>query len=241
MSSQQAVYVGPLGTYSGFKLSSTSPVGLLSAGDGLDSGARISSSTTASPAPTPTPTPTPTNTAAAAVWKVPTSAVVGAPVTLDGTASRGDGPIACTWSLEDQAGSTVYETVTGCKVSKTFPTAGTKYVKLTVKDADGQTNSLKQSFNVSAVADTPATAVWSAPVGAKVGVAVTLDGSASKGDAQIACTWSFEDQAGGVVYETLTGCKLSKAFKFVGTKYVKLTVKDADGDTNLLKRSFTVS
>ncbi len=70
-------------------------------------------------------------------------------MTLDGSASKGDGPLVCTWSFEDQAGSTVYETLTGCKLSKTFQTTGTKYVKLTVRDADGDTNSNKQSFNVA--------------------------------------------------------------------------------------------
>ena len=42
-------------------------------------------------------------------------------------------------------------------------------------------------------------------------------------------------------YETLTGCTLRKAFQTTGMKYVKLTVRDNDGDTNTNKQSFTVS
>jgi hypothetical protein len=70
---------------------------------------------------------------------------------------------------------------------------------------------------------------------------VTLDGTASKGDGTLSCTWTFEDQDGSTVYETLTGCRLSKAFRVTGTKYVKLTVRDADGDTDSNKKSFNVS
>ncbi len=43
------------------------------------------------------------------------------------------------------------------------------------------------------------------------------------------------------MYETLTGCTLRKAFQTTGMKYVKLTVRDHDGDTNTNKQSFTVS
>jgi hypothetical protein len=41
VSGQRAVFVGPLSTYAGFKLSSSSPVGLKAASDGLDAGARV--------------------------------------------------------------------------------------------------------------------------------------------------------------------------------------------------------
>jgi hypothetical protein len=53
VSGQSASYVGPLNTYDGFKLSSASPVGLKTATDGLDDGARIS----AAPGPTPAQPP----------------------------------------------------------------------------------------------------------------------------------------------------------------------------------------
>jgi hypothetical protein len=69
-------------------------------------------------------------------------------VTLDGTASKGDGPLSCTWSFEDADGGTIWETVTGCKLRKTFRVSGAKYVKLIVRDADGDTDSNKQSFGV---------------------------------------------------------------------------------------------
>jgi hypothetical protein len=83
------------------------------------------------------------------VWTAPTGARVGVPVTLDGTRSKGNGPISCTWSFEDQSGATIWGTKTGCKISMTFANADTKYVKLIVKDADGDTHSSRKSFAVT--------------------------------------------------------------------------------------------
>jgi hypothetical protein len=73
---------------------------------------------------------------------------VATTVTLDGTRSKGNGPLSCTWSFENQDGSAVWETQSGCKLDKTFLTPGTKYVELAVRDADGDTDSSKQSFSV---------------------------------------------------------------------------------------------
>ena len=252
LNNNQVTYTGPTTTYNGYKLNPNSP-GHNAADDGQDDGARIGS-TSPSPAPTPTPTPKPSptptpppppaNKPAKAVWTAPSGAKVGTAVTLDGSRSTGDAPMSCTWTFEDQSGSTVFETQTGCKLQKAFKYAGTKYVKLTVKDGNGDTNSNKQSFDVAAAGggtDTPAKAVWTAPKGARVGTAVTLDGTRSTGDAPMSCTWTFEDQSGSTVFETQTGCKLQKAFKYAGTKYVKLSVRDADGDTSSNKQSFPVS
>ena len=70
-------------------------------------------------------------------------------MTLDATASTGDGTLTCTWRFENQAGSMVWETATGCRLTKTFTTADTKYVRLTVRDADGDTNESRKSFVVA--------------------------------------------------------------------------------------------
>jgi hypothetical protein len=161
-------YVGPTTTYAGFKLASDSPAGRNAASDGLDAGARIGTTSTPDPTPTPDPDPTPTpdpdptptpdpdptptptpDTPANAVWTAPSGAVVGTAVTLDGTSSTGDGTLSCSWSFENQDGSIIWETQTGCKLSKTFTVADTKYVKLTVTDADGDTSSNKKSFAVA--------------------------------------------------------------------------------------------
>jgi hypothetical protein len=89
--------------------------------------------------------------------------------------------------------------------------------------------------------DAPARAVWTAPAGVVVGTATTLDGSGSTGDGALSCTWSYENSSGSTVWDTETGCRISKTFTSTGTKYVRLIVRDADGDTNSLKRSFNVA
>ena len=75
----------------------------------------------------------------------------------------------------------------------------------------------------------------------RVRTPVTLDGTGSRGNAPIACTWSFENADGSIVWDTATGCRLVKAFTSTGMKYVRLIVRDADGDTDAQRRSFSVS
>ncbi|HEX2706823.1 MAG TPA: PKD domain-containing protein [Solirubrobacterales bacterium] len=194
---------------------------------------------------TGTTPPPPTNTPATAVWTAPTGAQVGVPVALNGSASTGDAPIACTWTVENQGG-TVLDTKTGCQVSYTFLQVGTQYVRLSVTDANGDTNSNRKSFSVAAAptpppTNAPATAVWTAPTGAQVGVPVTLDGTASTGDGTITCTWSFENEDGSVLWEAHPGCMLEFTFQWANMKYVRLSVTDADGDTNSNRKSFSVA
>jgi hypothetical protein len=165
-------------------------------------------------------------------------------VTLDATASTGAGALTCTWSFEDQSGETVWETATGCKITKTFQNADTKYVELTVTDGNGTTDANRQSFPVRAASSTPDTdveaqAIWTVPTWARVGRAVTLDGTASRGDGDIACTWTVESRRGTVI-ETISGCRVAQTFDSAGTKYVRLRVRDQDGDTDTSRKSFTV-
>jgi PKD domain len=131
-------------TYAGYALASGSK-GKANASDGTDRGIKVGATT---PPAAPPATP-PADKPARAVWTVPANVRVGQAVTLDATRSTGDGTLTCTWSFEDQAGTKVWETATGCKLIKTFKNADTKYVKLTVRDADGDTNASRQSFAVT--------------------------------------------------------------------------------------------
>jgi hypothetical protein len=69
-------------------------------------------------------------------------------VTLDGTASTGQAPVTCAWSFENQSGSVVYQERSGCAIEFTFESTGTKYVRLTVRDGHGSSNSNRKSFGV---------------------------------------------------------------------------------------------
>jgi hypothetical protein len=133
-------------SYAGHALASGSP-GKGNASDGTDRGIRVGNA----PAPNPTPIPNPpSDVPAKAVWTVPVGARVGTAVTLDGSASEGNDPLACTWRFENQDGSVLWETITGCKIQKTFQYVGTKYVSLTVRDNDGDTDTNRQTFAVAA-------------------------------------------------------------------------------------------
>ena len=76
-------------------------------------------------------------------------------MTLDGRGSRGNAPRTCVWSFENQDGSTVWGTQSGCHIERTFLIADTKYVRLTVTDADGDIDDDRKSFGVSQPAPTP--------------------------------------------------------------------------------------
>ena len=144
------------------------------------------------------PPPPPADTAAAAVWTAPSGVIAGTPVTLNGSGSTGDAPLTCTWTRETQAGS-VLDTKTGCQVSYTFPSSGTQYMRLSVTDVDGDSNSSLKTISVAEAlpppppVDTAAGAVWTAPTGVTAGTPVTLNGSGSTGDAPLTCTWTRGD------------------------------------------------
>jgi parallel beta-helix repeat protein len=83
-------------------------------------------------------------------------------------------------------------------------------------------------------------AIWSAPADARIGTPVKLDGSASTGTPPLACTWSFENQNGGVVWQTKTGCDTDFTFESTGINYVMLIVHDAKGGSDSNTQSLEV-
>jgi hypothetical protein len=103
------------------------------------------------PDPTPEPEPTPPpDVVADAKWShSPSSPRVGGPVRFDGTASAGNLPLGCVWEFTDAKGTKVFQTRTGCVIDFAFESSGTKYVRLRVKDADGDADSDLHSLIVT--------------------------------------------------------------------------------------------
>ena len=122
-----------------------------------------------------------------AIWAIPDNAQVGVPVTLDGTASTGYGPLSCTWSFEDSGGSTVWQTRSGCKIDFTFESDGLKYVKLTVDGGNGDTSVRRQSFGVAPPTDTtaPDTSIDSGPPATSTASAASFGFSRQRGGLQL--------------------------------------------------------
>jgi hypothetical protein len=167
-------------------------------------------------------------------------------VTLDGSASTGDPPLTCTWTLETQGG-TVLDTKTGCEADYTFQNSGTQYMRLTVTDVDGDKDSSRKAISVASSALTPqveqpaapmasvaagpaVAAIWRAP-NPRAGRPVTLDGTRSQGAPPLTCTWTFESNDASRLGAPRNGCKVSHRFRTVGVVYVTLTVGAADGSS----------
>jgi PKD domain len=118
------------------------------------------------PAPSATPTPAPTPTAApqpapgVSFAYSPSSPLTGQPVNFDGTATTcSAAPCAYRWT--DDADQSLLGT--GATMAFTFQDVGTKYVRLTVIDALGQTASVEHDVYVAAPAPSPTAAPTPTP------------------------------------------------------------------------------
>ena len=163
----------------------------------------------------------------------PVAAFTAAPtnmsVTFDGSASADpDGTIASyAWAFGDGA------TGTGAKPSHTYAAPGAHSVVLTVTDNQGATGQVTHSVTVSAAANKPPVAAFTAT---PVNLTVSFDGSASADpDGTIASyAWAFGDGATG------TGATPSHTYA-AGVYSAVLTVTDNQGATGQVTHSVTVS
>jgi hypothetical protein len=104
-------------------------------------------------------TPPPNDSAPVAAFTYdPTAPAAGQAVALDATtATCDDTPCDYTWEDDgpDGAGGTQWPLGQGEKLSFTFQGQGPKYVRLTVTDADGDTDSVRHTITVGAAAPPP--------------------------------------------------------------------------------------
>ena len=196
---------------------------------------------TASPSPTPTatPSPTPSPTAKASFSYSPAYPHVGEEVTFDGTSSVCASPCTYTWTDDgpDGPGGTNWSLGTGPVHKRTFTAAGdpTKYVRLTVRGADGAERSVMAPVYIAPAETTAAFTV--SPANPRVGQTVTFDASGSSCNGGCSSyTWEDDgpDGPGGTQWPLGTGKVLQRSFTAAGdpTKYVRLIVRAADGSTD---------
>jgi hypothetical protein len=77
-------------------------------------------------------------------------------VKFDGSASQGDGPLSCTWTFRNSNGATIArsrkatksQSSSGCVEKRAFSTVGTVYATLRVRDASGDTSSVRHALTV---------------------------------------------------------------------------------------------
>ena len=162
----------------------------------------------------------------------PYSAAVGAPVTLNGAASRDpDGSIASyAWNFGNGTSGS------GATPSVTYATAGTFSVTLTVTDNGGATG--QASTTVTATANTqPPVANAGGPYAGAVNVAISFNGAASQDPdgSVVSYLWNFGDGT------TASGVTAVHAYAAAGSYTVRLTVTDNDGLTNSASTTAQVS
>lgn len=156
--------------------------------------------------------------------------------TLNGTSSTDDvGIQSYSWSMPGGTPSSA----TGATPSVSYATGGSKSVTLTVTDAGGLTNSLTQSFTVTAPPPPPpvdnppvANFTWSCPA-----LICALDASSSTDDGTIV---SYNWNLGRFPDPTGTGRILSVTYPHTGDRTVTLTVTDNSGKVTSITKTVTV-
>jgi hypothetical protein len=84
---------------------------------------------------------------AKAAFKAPKAWVDG-PVVLDGTASKADGHLTCTWTVEEAGRPKAGDKKAGCRVRYLFHHAGVAHVTLTVRGSVGSTARVSKTLVV---------------------------------------------------------------------------------------------
>ncbi len=180
----------------------------------------------------------------------PTAPIVGQPVTFDGTSSScPDAP--CTYSWSDDGSPTrppapLWPLGSGATLQFTFHEAATKYVRLVVTDASGQIATVEHDVAVASEAPPPPTARFTySPTAPVVGEPVTFDATSS--DCPMApCTFSWSDDGSSTrppapLWPLGSGATLQFTFHEAATKYVRLVITDAVGQTATVEHDVAVA
>lgn len=159
-----------------------------------------------------------------AVISGPTETPVGQVVTFDGSGSTAGSAriIGYSWDMGDGT------LLSGTAVQHTYATAGNYTVTLTVSDQAGRTGSATQAVSVSAIPDTPPTAVIEGPGVAMVGEQVTFSaaGSVPGTNAIASFAWQMGDGTGS---EAIPDSTYTTIYGVPGLYYPSVTVYDANG------------
>ncbi|MFC3549997.1 collagenase [Lysobacter cavernae] len=169
---------------------------------------------------------TPGNQSPTAGFSFATSALT---VNFSDGSSDPDGSIVSrSWNFGDGTSSTA------TNPSKTYATAGTYTVRLTVTDNQGASASSSKSVTVtSPSANKPPVAAFNTSVS---GLTVTFtDGSTDADGSVVSRSWNFGDGSSS------TATNSSRTYAAAGTYTVQLTVTDNQGATHTTSKAVTVS
>ena len=160
-----------------------------------------------------------------------TTAYKNEPISFDGSTSQGSAGSTITeykWDFGDGT------TDSGVSKSHAYTKAGTYTVKLTVKDDMGETNTAQVSVTIQN--QDPVAAFSFSPQSAKTGDTITFTDSSTDPDGDtLTYAWDFGD--GGRATEK----NPTHVYTTAGTFTIRLTVRDADGGSNTVTKSITVT
>jgi PKD repeat protein len=181
----------------------------------------------------PQPTPVPTITV------TPTPVNLNVPATFTGSATCDGAPCTGTltyaWNFGDGT------TAQGQSVTKTFSTAGTHQVTLTVTPERGAPGSTTLAVTVTASAAPTASFVVS-PTPVTVGVVTNFNATASRaaaGRTIVDYNWNFGDGSAGI--GGISAAVVTHTFTAPGTYVVVLIVRDDAGQATTVTSNVTVT
>jgi parallel beta-helix repeat protein len=169
----------------------------------------------------------------------PSSPTVGSIVTFDGSSSTCQAR-PCSYSWTDAGDGS--QLGTGAIISATFQSTGTKYVTLTVTDSRNRSGSVEHDVIVStssSISTPPPVPTFTySPTAPTPGTAVSFNGSATSCSAT-PCSYQWTDDLDSSVLGT--GAIMSFTFQQTGTKYVRLTVTDAQSQLASVEQDVVVT
>ena len=170
----------------------------------------------------------------------PNPAGVGQTVTFDGSASSDpEGPITSANHDWDLNGDGVLES-TGTVVTRSYPAGASIPITLQVTDSNGVTDTTTQTLTISGGAPTASFTV--SPNPARIGEAVTLNGSASSDpEGPIASADHDWDLDGDGQYDDASGTIVTTDYLEPGPKTIGLRVTDSDDVEAFTTRTLTVN
>ncbi len=164
----------------------------------------------------------------------PSPALVGQPVSFNGTGSYDPDGNVVSWSWNFGDGNSG----SGATPTHAYAAAGTYTVTLTVQDNDGATGSIGHTLTIGATANQPPTASFTASSSpALVGQTVTFNGTGSydPDGSIVSWSWNFGD---GII---ASGVTPTHAYAAAGTYTITLTVQDNGGATGSIGHTLTIN
>ena len=170
----------------------------------------------------------------------PTSPTVGESISFDASGSTDDAALAdggFDWDFDNDG---AYDDASGRQVSHSFPTPGSKTVRLRVTDSEGETHTDNASVSVAVANSGPSAAFGFSPARPNPNQGVTFDASATTDDGPLLPTAYAWDLDGDGQFDDALGVTPTSSYAS-GTRTVSLRVTDVLGVADTASHAVTVN